>query len=476
MKLEVRRQKYAGCVLARTKVSRRACSTPGATAGLPSSAWWAMPTLQESPCLRGERTKPAGATGCLPASAEAQKGTVPFLLRKNRDRPRGVSLLEVLIAMFVITIGMLGVAALIPTGHFAVVESTKADRAAACGRAAVSEVKIRRMLDSNSWRWPDPTPALNVLQGGDAFVIDPLFVASNQAILLPANWYRLTAFPYDQDYPPLNWGVYYLHRVTGVGMSRAVAHRIFNWSDALIFDVDRNDPEARTRASLSWFDSDSGNTGAASYPVRPTDPPPLPPDTAVPLLQAHRDDYSWMLTVSPAPTEMNTAGMADFRKFQVSVVVFFKRDLSYAPINPGSPPSAEEMPPERLTNVTLTGGGDVAIHVPDGHMGFNDFSQYEAYLNVRPNQWIMLMGLKLDGRVPAHFGAPPGCRRVAQWYRVVMVDDVEPGVINSNNVYQRRLTLAGPDWDPTSMLNNMTCAVLVDGVIGVYTKSVDSTQ
>ncbi len=46
--------------------------------------------------------------------------------------------MEVLISTFVMSIGLLGLAALIPVGRFAIVQTGKADRAGACGRAGGS--------------------------------------------------------------------------------------------------------------------------------------------------------------------------------------------------------------------------------------------------------------------------------------------------------------------------------------------------
>ena len=48
-----------------------------------------------------------------------------------------MTLLEVLISIFVILIGMLGVAAVIPAGRAELVEAAKADRSSACGASAV---------------------------------------------------------------------------------------------------------------------------------------------------------------------------------------------------------------------------------------------------------------------------------------------------------------------------------------------------
>ena len=64
---------------------------------------------------------------------------------------KGVSLLEVLAAIGVLSIGMLGLAAPLPIGRYTLSEATKADRAGQCGRAALHDVIVRRMLDPNNW-------------------------------------------------------------------------------------------------------------------------------------------------------------------------------------------------------------------------------------------------------------------------------------------------------------------------------------
>ena len=51
---------------------------------------------------------------------------------------RGITLMEVLISIFVLSIGLLGVAAIIPLGQLALWETAKADRCGACGRAAMA--------------------------------------------------------------------------------------------------------------------------------------------------------------------------------------------------------------------------------------------------------------------------------------------------------------------------------------------------
>ena len=72
-------------------------------------------------------------------------------LSPSRTRRRGISLLEVLAAIGVLSVGLLGLAALLPIGIFTIGEATKADRAGQCGRAALRDIVVRRMLDSSYW-------------------------------------------------------------------------------------------------------------------------------------------------------------------------------------------------------------------------------------------------------------------------------------------------------------------------------------
>ncbi len=62
-------------------------------------------------------------------------------------RRRGISLLEVLISMFVLAIGLMGVAALIPAGRHEIVEAIKLENAAMVGRGAFRDIQIREYLN-----------------------------------------------------------------------------------------------------------------------------------------------------------------------------------------------------------------------------------------------------------------------------------------------------------------------------------------
>lgn len=66
-------------------------------------------------------------------------------------RAAGLTLLEVLIAIFVLSIGLLGVAALIPVGRRQIQIGSQFDRAAACGTAAMNELVVRDYLNPEMW-------------------------------------------------------------------------------------------------------------------------------------------------------------------------------------------------------------------------------------------------------------------------------------------------------------------------------------
>ncbi len=91
------------------------------------------------------------------------------------NRRRGISLLEVLISVFIISIGLVGVLSLLPVGHHEALEGTLADRAALVGKYAVRDYRTRGMdTTHNGQRFPsedDPnfswSPTLTENNGSD---------------------------------------------------------------------------------------------------------------------------------------------------------------------------------------------------------------------------------------------------------------------------------------------------------------------
>jgi len=342
----------------------------------------------------------------------------------RRPGRAGISLLEVLISIFVLAIGLLGVAAVIPIGRFQIVETAKADRCGACGRAALRDVKIRRMLDPTRWvRVNNSTVATETTQlWGMSYAIDPLMIAHN------GGNGGIQGFPYSGGMGPVMERV--TLRLNNQNFQRAVFERIFTWQDDLVIPVP-DEPSERPR---QMFFHDSG-AGAAW--------PPLPGDGAAagnPMFRQSAGNYSWMVTVTPATNEMGLP-VSEGHLYSVSVVVFYKRDFLF-------PPDAAEPAGERTVTVNFLGGGwgggDVLLQ-----------SANPIDLDVKENEWLMLRGYH-------------GMQAVFKWYRIAAV-----GEVDELKPKQRYVTLAGPDWridNDTDGTPDEATAAVCTGAIGVYSQ------
>ena len=76
--------------------------------------------------------------------------------------------MEVLISIFVLSLGLIGCGGCLPVGRFAIMETVKSDPAGNCGRAGLHVVKTCRMLDSRLWS--NNTADIS----GASFLVDPL--------------------------------------------------------------------------------------------------------------------------------------------------------------------------------------------------------------------------------------------------------------------------------------------------------------
>jgi hypothetical protein len=347
------------------------------------------------------------------AQRKHQISSAPLRLCEGCSSRRGISLLEVLICTFVLSMGLLGLAALIPLGRLAIVQTAIADRSGACGRAALREVKIRGLLEPGRWLHFDGNSARDLALGRAAFVIDPLFLGNyGNSGPAPPNFgnssgamavLRFTLHSWPNDVPTGQ---------QGTPMSFALADRLFRWQDDVEFDMPDNADE-RPRAKVD----------------------------AAGQLEC-QNNYTWFLTVSPAPAEA-PLGADERARYLVSAVVCYKRDLFI----------------DQTDNVAVGEHTATATFIGLGYGGGNLEIQRNAWTTppdpperIRDNQWIMLCG-------GGH----------ALWYRILSVaEDPLTGLI--------RLTLAGPDWTvDTNGDGNLddVQVIIVDGVVGVYTTTVE---
>jgi hypothetical protein len=328
----------------------------------------------------------------------------------------------------VISVGLLGLASLLPVGLVTIFQATKMDRAGNCGRMAMREVAVRRMLDSSYWfdlkqnkyvndpnyngskPWCDPTgiPTMNMPA---SFIIDPLG-ANNGMNLSFGSGGTITPRISLNYIPP----------------GSPLADAIFRGGDDIIATL----PENMT--------------------------PVQPPGRPIPVMDASnkiasKGDYSWFLTVTPSPTTPT--------RFEVSVVVCFGRTL-----NPTANQVAEAafpvasfadtvVVPGLGVNAAQAGGTiQLSIAMKDGAIGG---------VPVRENGWVALVRGSSGGSTPSIPAAG-----YVQWYRVAAIGDSS----DTSTAGGAQLTLAGPDWMAPQPGKDML-VVLGQEVVGVYTTTID---
>ncbi|MGQ9576007.1 MAG: type IV pilus modification PilV family protein [Thermoguttaceae bacterium] len=336
----------------------------------------------------------------------------------SRATRRGVSLLEILIAIGILLFGLLGVAALLEAGRTEIGVAARADRASACARAAMRELIVRQMIQNT--RYADGSSGLPAVP----VAIDPVGVARNGFGPFPAS------------------GTITMRRVSlcsdsnrNLPMPLAVASRVFTGWDQLVFDM----PDDRTQRPRQLFRTKDGVTSDVSKLG------------AVEMPEAE-GNYSWMATVVPSRSELGT----NPKMYTVSVAVFYQRP----------PDAASELTCgiQFFSGGVQFGSGDAWLYVPAGLPDPERTAVRERLMELRRGEWVLLRG---------EMGTTPPIQDF-KWYRMAALGDFEPGsgtfAEGAPACDGRRLvTLAGPDWLP---IGN-TEVGLLPRVVGVYTQTVE---
>lgn len=442
---------------------------------------------------------------------------------------RGISLLEVLISAFVLSIGMLGLLSLVPVGGYRMGQVNQFDRAAATGRHAFREFKTRDMLEPNRWMWWDDTDAKyirtwkfpegpgvdpsdvskqNVDDYAETFCVDPTFIARGfDAGVFSATWPGRT-FPYDLQITTSPFDLGTGDYQNAPRMPRVTLSMLENFS-AEPATVTAGMPVAPVASSMVSSVAEriflSQNEGIYSLPTDESQTP-IRLYSGGNTIEQFEGGYSWMAMVSRAPHEVLPAyDSTDTRyydispsirnEYQVSIIVYAKRNLD-VDVQSGDAFPAEALASERICGIEFLnglglGGGDVAISAgPAANLSSDEAREYLA---VKPNQWIMVCAWAPrptpDPPAPAItfspvYGQNRDARPVYRWYRVVATDN-SPEIVSSGGTdyWVRYLTLDGPDWNPNEFCNidgaaitsmnplTDTYAVLVDGVVAVFERT-----
>jgi len=406
------------------------------------------------------------------ASCELHVGDSAHYARVAR---RAISLIEILISIFVLLFGLMGVASIFPVGSHLMSEGDKFDSSALLAGNAFEELEVRGMLRPENWLYSDSVPgapnwvvqraAPNVgefqfpipspwddNQGpGHAFVIDPLGTANAAPIGSAVRLPRFNPSSTDNPWRPALAGtVWPVRRVTFgapdpagtyplIPVTTSVAETIFSLRDDLAVEL----PDEADRPGVQrWSTSDPNNT-----PIDPTDD--------LLLARQYNGNYTWLATVVPT-TSKALLGLQPANSsygqysYDVSVVVFRKRDMV---------PSATS---ERLVDAVLLPGREVELFV----QGATDPAVLDQALDeIRPGNWICILGVN---QANGDF--------VMKWYRLLSLDDETSKNLDieaaTSDQYYRRAMLIGPDWPARTAQNEVINlrAIVLPGTISAVTR------
>ncbi|HWB00264.1 MAG TPA: prepilin-type N-terminal cleavage/methylation domain-containing protein [Pirellulales bacterium] len=416
--------------------------------------------------------------------------------KPSRDRI-GVTLLEVLIAIMVLAIGLLGLASLLPVGRWETARANQVDRVATMGRAAFRDLLIRGALSPQNWLYTTGssgfTSSLNLsatgtisqfaqppgLSGGSSVkmpfvpvVLDPLMMAINTA-----SQKMVAQFPYklSGSSNSILSSAPVIPRITlasapgrNVALPLALADRIFRSTDDFVFSIPDGDKRFKPQGAF-----EIGIAAVAANVI---------------ARRQSEGRISWFATIQPdvsqavgmvanvtthggAAAAVGQGGAINVRQFLVHVAACFNRDLAdVSTLNTGNfSVTGERMANIYFPNAAINNSAtDAWLWAP-----ISDKDQADQYLTVRADQWIMVTATDTTAVNNPYLGGLPSPKVVLYWYRVRSAASDISQPVDTGGQWSRALRLEGPDWVlPPAGGNVSGYATIVDGLIGVYEKTI----
>jgi len=411
-------------------------------------------------------------------------------LRRASAR-RGVTLLEVLVAMGVMVVGLLGMLALIPLGRMELVEAERLDNSSTIGRWAFRDITVRGYLQPENW--VDPVtggPVFGVadepevpfsLTGGNKYrgfatseiqahvppiapiVIDPLMITPRKFNNTSddtgqRNICRL--FPYSLNLPGKTAGMPELEgkapKIARVSlralpadvvcanpaqlmMKAEIASRFFRSTDDLVFDV----PEDTSKRPIQVFSKTAPNNSNVTIFTNDGFANSI---QTVPAIgqRTFRGAYSWFLVAEPSLAECYTrvpgdtpamggpgASAVNIRQYRTWVIACHQRPLNAVA---NETLAKSDGIGERMCFVDFIDRNTARLRVG----GANNEGDALNALNVKANQWLAVVGRYREPLLPG------GDRYVMEWYRMTGVAD-RPTHIDGTSWY-REVTLVGREF------------------------------
>ena len=255
-----------------------------------------------------------------------QRGSTPTLTAVVHSRC-GLSLIEVLVAIFVVTVGLLGVVTLLPLSQKDASQGAIDDQVSLVGKSAWRDFVIRGMNRPGVWFYGDGQPVYDQsLQTPPTFVLDPWLMARGQA----QSFGNLPGIPRAT-----------LGDMNGNLCSQDLADELFMFSDDLIFQS----PADTVGLPQQLFTGAGDKRSSAGL-------------------------FSWMAVLSPELAAPQFKPVPGF--YHLSVVIFHRRSFSLDPL--------QNLQNEQVYVATASGGG----------LGGVDVS-ISGDLQVKRNQWIALV-------------------------------------------------------------------------------------
>lgn len=432
----------------------------------------------------------------FPLSAFRSRGG----LRRAR---RAVTILEVLFAILVTTIGLLGAIAIFP------VASAQARKGRQNDIVAVAADSIAHQFDTQYMRRPDqwfawstvpingnppgyyPVPLLlnsGAITPGLSYCIDPRFVSVN------AGNPTTNAFVFFPAVPRLNAADVSEPRMLRINlrafpaaasvMSRFQADQVFAIEDELVYE----------RPGVNSVNSDNALPAFQNY-NKILD---VNSGNMVASRRQEAGDLTWMATVVPK-LNRDSGIVTPTDLFTLSIVVFLKRspDLLLDGRNTAASPSEHTATEQRgfvlgphpfNGNSTVgdfhaagIGGGEVTISVrtdvvtsPTDTNPYDNTNHDEVLTQLNRGSWVMLA--QKTSNNTAFNG---NC--IYSWYRVSDAEETQRAVtIGGFAFLQRDVTLVGPDWQLLDLDNDGNAdpaeVTIIPGVIAVYERTIRLEQ
>ncbi|GAA4438743.1 hypothetical protein [Bremerella cremea] len=422
----------------------------------------------------------------------------------HRPGQAGVTLIEVMMSTMVVSLGILGLAALIPLGTHLTERGTRNDRIASLGPRAFHQAKAMGYFNPQNWTDATPIgivfgPAGSSMPYRQPYMLDPMFFGTNGTDATRGMFPYADRFAHDNStgLQTASYTTTKRMRMPRLSVERGGSTAALSFAQAKIgFQTD--DDVAVTRPS------DGDLPPYQTFFQRGATPASVKRQAA--------GEYSWMIMLTPEPfalgnvsamtSSLNTSTAQALRpplntgstalvgmgvsntteqnevratlansvtdEYTAHVIIMKERQGRIPTAAIAMPATTEVVRTnERILQVVSgsfipTGGystGEVNLQVTTS---LTQDEVEDSYLKFSNGDWICLAGRMSIG---GNTSFPRG--DLYQWYRVVMADDLQPE--SSLPGFSRNLTISGPDWPGDSP---PTHAIAVEGVVGVYSKRV----